>query len=277
MFNHKVDKMKPINLLLTFIFILTLTACQDSGTLQINDTSKILATVGDYAVTENYLNTYMKTKGMTEPSQAQTEQSLDEVVQQLALRHQMMQNDQQLPLETLLAIEQVKHRAQAQLALEELLAKSPITEAEIKAEYQKVTDDLQGQEYHVHHLLFQDEIQALEVLDQIEDGFSFATAETDYLSAFDQVKNVGDIGWVNLRQVPEAFRLPLQSLQAGEVYQQPVISQFGVHVLFLEAKRAAQPPDFESVKPGILKTLEQQKINRYKQLAVIKAKVKLHK
>ncbi|MGJ8662648.1 MAG: peptidylprolyl isomerase [Marinicella sp.] len=265
-----------LNILLTITgLILLLSACQDSANQQLIDDSKLVATVGDFKVTENYLNTYLKTKGVNEPSQQQVDQALDEIIQHLALRHQAIQKELNLPLDKQLAIEQIKHRAQAQLVLDDLLLNNPVSEADVKAEYQNIVSELKGQEYHVHHLLFEDEIQALTVLDQMADGLSFAEAEADYLSTFDQVKNVGDIGWVNIKQVPESFREPLQTMAVATVYSQVVLSQFGVHVLYLENKRAAQAPEFETVKAGILKTLENQKIDRFKQLAVIKAKVKL--
>ncbi len=257
------------------VLCLLLAACGNKDQQGINDTSRVLAQMGDFKLTEAYLQTYLKNSGISEPDNQQLNTAMDEIIAQQALAQQASKAGLNLSLEQLYTFQQFKERALAQLAVEKYLADYPVADAELQAEYERITAELQGQEYQVHHMLFKDEVQALTMLEEIKAGAVYTELEADYMLTHANVKNVGNIGWVNIMQVPEAFRGPLRQMQAGQVHDRVVNSQFGAHVLYLEGKRAIQPPAFEAVKEGIRKTLEQQKIDRYKQLAVVKAKVKL--
>ncbi|WP_223789899.1 peptidylprolyl isomerase [Marinicella meishanensis] len=260
---------------LMLLLFVPLLACQQEATQSIADHSPVLAQVGDWGLTEQYLQTYLQSQGVTEPNAQQRQRALDELIQQMALAHQAKVNDIQPALTESLRMEMARHQVMAQAAIEQYLADRPITEEAIKEEYQRVTAELKGVEYHVRHLLYQDEVAALTALDQLAAGASYVDLEASYLAALPQAKNVGDIGWVNIMQVPEAFRAPLETLQPGQHYGQVINSQFGVHVLFLQDKRALAAPDYEQVKAGIQASLERQLIERYRQLAVIKAKVQV--
>ncbi len=267
-----------ISKMITFlIIVLSLQACNKQAEQVIEDDSKILATVGNYQITEAYLDAYLISNDLPQASEQQKKQGLDSIVNQLSLAHQANKDGLKLTQQQAFEIEQAKQLALAQLAVDAHMAKNPVTDADIQAEYQRITTELKGEEYHVRHLLYKDEVEALEVLDKINAGRSYAELEAEYLLTNSRVKNVGDIGWVNIMQVPEVFRVPLQSMQPTSIYPKTLVSQYGVHVLYLENKRPLIAPEFNTVKAGIRETLKQQKISRYQQLAVIKAKAKLIK
>ena len=259
------------------LILLTLVACNKQADVSIKDDSKVLATVGEHNITEAYLAAFLSSQGMAQATDQQKAQGLDAVVKQLSLAQLAKKAGLTLTQQQAFEIEQAKHRALAQAAIKLHLAENPITAADIQAEYQRITEALQGEEFHVRHLLFEDEVEALSVLDQIKAGESYKNAEAAYLLVNSQVKNVGDIGWVNIMQVPEVFRAPLQSMQPGTTHPRTLISQYGVHVLYLEDKRPLIAPALETVEAGIRQTLKKQKIDRYQQLAVIKAKAKIVK
>lgn len=259
---------------LVMLAALLLSACKEQKSLVIDDTSTVLATVADYDVTQAYLDSYLVSKGVTEASDEQKAFALGEVVKLVALANESRKSGLEPSLGQLLRLKQIEHQILAKTAVDNQLLKYPVTEAELLAEYEKTTAAITSEEYHVRHLLFQDESQAVAVLDQLKSGLSYLDAESEYLKSNPQGRNVGDIGWVNVMQVPEVFREPLKSMQIETIYPQTLVSQFGVHVLYLADKRPLLAPGFDEVKAGIKKTLEQRKIERYEQLAVIKAKVK---
>ncbi len=254
------------------LILLLLAACADQ-TETINDDSRILVKVGDKPITEKYVQAYLFNRGVKDPSKEQIDQALDALIKQQALLQQAEKQSLQLSTEQQLSIQQLKDQAMSQLAMQAYLDKNPITDEAIKAEYDQIVTELQGAEFKVRHMLFQDEVQALEYLDKINEDNSYLDVEAEYLEVFSQVKNVGDIGWVNIKQVPDSFQEPLQQMSAGQVYNEIVISQFGAHVLFLEDKRDTDPPPFETVKAGIKKSLTIKAQNRYQQIALAKAKV----
>ncbi|MEZ5470442.1 MAG: peptidyl-prolyl cis-trans isomerase [Marinicella sp.] len=259
------------SILLSFLLLL-LAACS-TQTSELSDNSKVLVKVGDKVITEKYLQAYMYNRGIKEPNKEQLDQAVDALIKQQALLLQAERQGLQLSLEQQLSVQQLKDQTLSQLAVEAYLEKNPITDEAIRAEYDSITNELQGIEYKVRHMLFQDEVQALSRLDIIDEGQEYLTVEQAYLKEFSQIKNVGDIGWVNIKQVPESFQQPLKSLSPGEVFKQVVISQYGAHVLYLEDQRKTDPPAFELVKDGIKKSLTIKAKNRYEQIALAKAKV----
>jgi peptidyl-prolyl cis-trans isomerase C len=259
-----------MKLTITLLAVLLLTACQPNQS--INDASKVLAQVGDVNITENMVKAYLVNNAVRNPGDEQHAEALDALIKQQALVN--LANKAGLELSPLQqqSVRLLKDQALAQLMVQEHLQNNPVSDDDVRAEYERVTSELKGLEYHVRHLLFQDESQAVAALDEIQAGTDYLIAEQQYLQQVGQVKNVGDIGWVNIKQVPEAFHQPLETLSAGEVYDQVVISRYGAHVLYLQNKRESQPPAFDSVKDGIRSNLEQKAIERFKQLSQVKAK-----
>ena len=256
---------------------ITMLACGNQNDVTGNDDSKVLATIGGDSVTEAYLAAFLNSKDLSQLSEQQKKQGLDALINQLSLANQAAKDGLTMTQQQVFEIELAKQRILAQLAIEQHLAANPISEDDIQAEYKRITGELKGEEYHVRHLLFQDEVQALQTLDQITTGADYVAVESVYLRENAQVKNVGDIGWVNIMQVPEVFRSPLQSMPPGSVHPKTLVSQFGVHILYLENKRPLHIPELEKVEAGIRKTLTQKKISRFEQLSVIKAKAKIVK
>ena len=260
--------------LFLLLMICSLMACQSSESL-IDDPSKVLVTVGDSTITEQYLQAYILSLGIQQPNKEQIDQALDVLIKQKSLVVQAEKDGLQISLLQQLAIKQKHDQALAQLVLDTHLAANPVSDEAVKAEYDRIVGELKGEEFKVHHLLYKDELQAFAALDEIEAGKSFQQVEASYLAQSPGIKNVGDIGWVNLKQVPESFSQPLLSMQAGDVYPEILLSRYGVHVLYLENIRQSKPPKFSDVQAGIKKTLEQQIIDRYQQLMQVKAKVVL--
>ena len=121
-----------------------------------------------------------------------------------------------------------------------------------------------GQEYHLRHILVDDENKAKEIIAKLKAGEKFealAKLSKDTASA---VKG-GDLGWMPLDAWVPEFKEAAATLQAKQITDAPVKTQFGYHVIQLvEAPRAPQNvPAFEAVKPQVL---EMAKRDHLKQL-----------
>ncbi|MFC3194458.1 peptidyl-prolyl cis-trans isomerase [Marinicella sediminis] len=257
------------NTLILMVVLLT-TACQQNNL--ITDESTVLAQVGEVNITEQMVQAYLLNNAVRSPTEEQQTEALDALIKQQALVNLANKAGLQLAPVQQQSIDLLKDQALAQLMVQDHLKNNPVSDADVKAEYDRVTSELKGVEYHVRHLLFQDESQAIAALDEIKAGTSYLIAEQQYLQQVGQARNVGDIGWVNIKQVPEAFHQPLETLSAGQLYEQVIISRYGAHVLYLQDKRQAQPPAYDTVKAGIRKSLEQKVVERFKQLSQVKAK-----
>ncbi len=171
-------------------------------------------------------------------------------------------------------MENVKRDLMIRALIRQQLQKSPITEAEIKAEYDKVAQGQGGQkEYKVRHILVEKEDVAKGIIDQLKKGAKFedlAKQSKDPGSG----ANGGDLDWnVPGTFVPE-FSQAMIKLEKGKITETPVKSQFGYHVIRLDDTRESKPPAFEQVKPQIQQGLEQRKIQAFVQDLRAKSTIK---
>jgi len=135
------------------------------------------------------------------------------------------------------------------LAMESLLgnvAKSAATE---EAEHKAYDDAAKAQppepEVHARHILLPTEEEAKAALARVKAGEDFAKVATELSK--DPAGEGGDLGWFTKdRMVPE-FADAAFKLEPGQV-SDPVKSQFGWHIIKVEAKRMKTFPPFEQVK-----------------------------
>lgn len=256
------------------LLLLFLMACQNQPAVV--DDSKVLAQVGEFVITENLLETVISGQGVQNPTADQKQQVMQRLIDELAMAHQAKVKKLQPSAKQMAWLQYQQWKLQSQLALNQYLEANPVTESMIEAEYEKVVAETQGMSFHVRHMLYKDQSDAVTALDQILAGeVSYEQAEQAYLAAHPKMRNVGDIGWVNLKQLPAAFAEPLQQMSQDQTHDQVVLSRFGAHVIFLKDKRQSEPPSLEQSRGGIKQALEQKAINRFKQLAQAKAKIKI--
>ena len=62
-------------------------------------------------------------------------------------------------------------------------------------------------------------------------------------------------------------------LNKGQVTDTPVKTQFGYHVIKLEDTRAAKIPPFEEVKQQVAESLQQKKLQAFREELMKKAKI----
>ena len=256
---------------------LFLGACADKEAV-VADASQVLAKVGKVPVTASVLDVALKSRGLVNADASQQQAVFDELVSDAAMANQALKSGLSLNAEQLALLQYQQMKYQGQNALAAYLEKNPVSDAAIAEEYEKVTKAIKGLQFHVQHLLYKDEVDAVKVLDAIQaNEVAFEDAMSTYVSARPRMRNVGDIGWVNLQQMPVSLRTPLEQMSVGQLYPKVVLSDFGAHVLYLKDKKVAEPPSLAEAKAGIKKTLEQRLESKFKQLATAKAKVKMFK
>lgn len=152
------------------------------------------------------------------------------------------------------------------------LKKNPVTEAEIKAEYDRFTKQAGDKEYHVRHILVGSEAEANDIIAKLKGGAKFedlAKASKDTGSA----ANGGDLDWATPSAFPPEFAAAFVALGKGEVTTKPVQTQNGFHVIKVDDIRAAKLPTLEEVKPQIGEALTQRKLQAFQEELVKKAKI----
>ncbi len=174
------------------------------------------------------------------------------------------------------------YKAQMELARQAILIRelfadyqknNPVTDAEIKAEYDKYVAANTGKEYKASHILVDKEDEAKAIIAAIKKGAKFSDLAKKQSKDPGSAARGGDLDWANASTYVPEFTEALVKLNKGQMTQVPVKSQFGWHVIRLDDVRDAQLPKLEDVKPQIAQQLQQQKLAKFQEDLRAKAKV----
>ncbi len=152
-------------------------------------------------------------------------------------------------------------------------AKTPITDADVQAEYDKFAAANGGKEYHARHILVETEAQANDVLAKLKKGGKFEDLAKKISKDPGSGANGGDLDWAAPGNFVKEFSDAMVALKKGETTAAPVKSQFGYHIIRLDDVREAQLPKIEEVKPQIMQQMQQQRMAAFQQEMRAKAKV----
>jgi peptidyl-prolyl cis-trans isomerase C len=175
-----------------------------------------------------------------------------------------------------------EYRTQLELAAQTILIrelfadfqkKNPVTDAEVKAEYDKFAAANGGQEYRARHILVEKEDEAKAVIAAIKKGEKFEEIAKKQSKDPGSGANGGDLDWANAASYVSEFSQAMIKLQKGQMTDAPVKSQFGWHIIRVDDVRAAQLPGMEELKPQIVQQMQQQKLAKFQEDLRGKAKV----
>jgi peptidyl-prolyl cis-trans isomerase C len=150
---------------------------------------------------------------------------------------------------------------------------NPVTDADIKAEYDKFVAANGGKEYRARHILVEKEDEAKAIIASLKKGGKFDEIAKKQSKDPGSGANGGDLDWANAASYVPEFSGALVKLNKGQTTQEPVKSQFGYHVIRLDDVREAQLPKQDEVKPQIAQQLQQQKLAKFQEELRGKAKI----
>ncbi len=174
------------------------------------------------------------------------------------------------------------YRSQLELARQTILIRelfaefqknNPVTEADIKAEFDKFVSANSGKEYRARHILVEKEDQAKAIIAGIKKGQKFEEIAKKQSKDPGSGANGGDLDWASPGNFVKEFSEAMMGLKKGQMTEVAVKTQFGYHIIRLDDVREAQLPKFDDVKPQIAQQLTQTKMNNYQQDLRSKAKV----
>lgn len=151
--------------------------------------------------------------------------------------------------------------------------KNPVTDAELKAEYDKFATANGGKEYKARHILVEKEAEAQAIIASLKKGGKFEDIAKKQSKDPGSGSKGGDLDWANPSSYVPEFTEALLKLNKGQLSDKPVKSQFGYHVIRVDDIRTAELPAFEQVKPQIAQQMQQQKLAAFQEELRSKAKV----
>lgn len=156
--------------------------------------------------------------------------------------------------------------------LQDYVKANPVTDAELKAEYDVIKGRMGDKEYKPRHVLLETEDQAKDVIAKLQAGSKIEDLAKDSRDPGSKERG-GDLGWSNPGMFVAPFSEAMVKLAKGKFTTTPVKSDFGYHVIYLEDSRELKAPAFDEVKPQIQQRLQQQKVEKH--ILDLRAKAKI--
>jgi len=202
-------------------------------------------------------------KEIAERSQGQTfpkEKLVEELVQRELLIQDAVQKQLDKSPEVIAQLEDAKKAILTQADVKNFIKTNPVTDAEIKAEYDSKVGGANATEYKARHILVKTEAEAKKLIAELDKGADFAKLANKNSIDAKESQNGGDLGWFVSSQMVAPFSEAVAKLEKGKYTKAPVQTQFGWHVILREDSRAQTPPPLESVKEQLTPFLQRKKV-----------------
>ena len=172
------------------------------------------------------------------------------------------------------AIEAARNQILINAALRDWAKKNPVKEEDIRKAYEAEKAAYGPTEYQVRHILVKTEDQAKNLINRLNKGASFEKLAKEFSEDKGTKDKGGELGWVVPRSFVPTFGNAFAGMKDGTTSKEPVRTQFGYHVVKLDAKRPAQLfPTYEAQKPALANALTNQKVQQHFGELVKNAKV----
>lgn len=163
--------------------------------------------------------------------------------------------------ETARQMDMLKQSLLAQAYVQDYIKNNAVTDAMVKAEYDKINAKAGGNEYKARHILVATEAEAKDIIAKIEkDLKSFASLAKAKSMDPGSKASGGDLGWFNPAGMVPEFGAAVAKLEKGKFTTEPVKSQFGYHVIVLDDSRPITPPPMEQVSEQVKQGLQRQNL-----------------
>lgn len=157
--------------------------------------------------------------------------------------------------------------------LKDFMKKNPVSDADIKAEYEKYTTVYGAKEYKGSHILVKTEAEAKDIIAKLAKGGDFAKLAKDHSLDQGNKNKGGDLDWFSPATMVKPFSEAATKVKKGTVSKTPVQTQFGWHVIKIDDTRKATPTPYEQAKPNLKKKLQQKQLEQ--KLSELRSKAKV--
>ncbi|MCC6070185.1 peptidyl-prolyl cis-trans isomerase [Massilia sp. GCM10020059] len=207
--------------------------------------------------------------------QTDSPQLREAIKKDLIAREVMIQEADKQGFGTRAEVKQALENARQSIVINAMLAdyvrKNPVKDTEAKAEYDKYKAQMGDKEYHARHILVATEDEAKAIIAKLKTGAKFE--ELAKQSKDSSAANGGDLDWASPANYVPEFSKAMVALQKGAITDTPVKTQYGYHVIKLEDTRPAKIPPFEEVKQQVNESLQQRKLQAFREELMKKAKI----
>lgn len=247
------------NLLLLCVILMTsnLASAQASGT--------VLVTVNGSNITSDQLNEWVAS-AVADGNQ-DTPQLRQNILNDLVMREAINQEVKKTGLlktgNNAFKVKLAEQNAIAELWFAQYFKTHPVTDNDVKAEYQKQValskDPKNSKEYQVSQIVVGTEAEALSLMKQIKDPASFAILAKEKSLDKATSEKGGLVGWALASQLAPPMNEIVPTLTKGKIAPKPIQTNVGWYIIQLDDVKPIVIPPFDQVKENIARVLIQQK------------------
>ena len=209
-------------------------------------TAATVATVNGKKLSGELYDTFVQAVTGGQMQEPLTDEQKTQLVDQLvnmtlaaqAAEKEGLQNDPKVAAR----IELLRTQILAEAASEKYIKAHPVSETEMKAEYDAQIASM-PKEYKARHILVDKQETAESIIRELQAG--------------------GDLGWFSPQTMVKPFADAVMALEKGKYTTTPVQSEFGFHVIILDDVRNPEAPKFEDVKPQVEMFVQRKKLQEY--------------
>jgi peptidyl-prolyl cis-trans isomerase C len=227
--------------------------------------STVVATVNGQKISSEVFDMFIQavtSKPAAEAPAEQKAQMLDQLINMTLAAQAGEKEGLQNEADVKARIELLRMQILAEAATEKYIKSHPVSETEVKAEYDTQVANM-PKEYKARHILVDSKEKAEAIIKELAAGGDFAKIAGKESKDPGSGKNGGDLGWFSAQTMVKPFADAVAKLEKGQTTQAPVQSEFGWHVIQLEDTRSPAAPAFDDVKQQVEMLSQRKKLQAY--------------
>lgn len=226
---------------------------------------KVIATVNKTKITEEDYNEYLRLRQAKQPNPkvgANRKAVINELINRELLYQAALKEKLEKDPEVSTRLKIMKKELLMQAAIGKSKVTSPVTDEELKKEYDKNAKKANVKEYKARHILVKTEDEAKAIIVELDKGEDFAELAKEK-STGPSGKKGGNLGWFNPSQMVPPFSQATSEMKKGAYSKKPVKTRFGWHIIKLEDTRKIDPPKFADVKQQLRMVVQNKRLKDY--------------
>jgi peptidyl-prolyl cis-trans isomerase C len=234
-----------------------------------------IATVNGVAVPQSRMNLMMQRQGQR--GMPDNEQTRAMVREELINRELIAQEAQRSGVgkrpEVQTQIDFARQEILVNAFISDWARKNPLSDADVKQEYDRVRSNAGDKEYRARHILVETEEQAASLIAELKKGGKFDDLASKNSKDAGSAQRGGDLDWAVPSTFEPNFSDAMVKLEKGKFTEKPVRTRFGYHVIQLDDVRAIEFPALNEARPRIQQNLMQARLQELIKSLRSKAKI----
>ncbi len=155
-----------------------------------------------------------------------------------------------------------KRQILADAAIESYVKSHPVSQTDVQTAYNKFVAAMGKKEFEVRHILVKSKAEADKILADLKSGQKFSKLAEKYSIDKGSAAHGGELGWIVPGMVVPPFAQAIETAPIDKPVG-PVQTQFGYHIIEVQATRPVTPPSLSSMQSRIKAQLQQQEAAKF--------------